>query len=217
MQYQTILFDLDGTLTDSFEGITKSAQYALAHFGIQINDLNQLKKFIGPSLYESFTQFYQMDHDTANAAVEKYRERFREIGIFENKLYDGIANMLKTLCETGATLCIASAKPEVFVKRILDYFQIAQYFTFVCGSTLDGFRSSKEDIIACVLDHFGQPDLSHVIMVGDRSHDAKGAAFHQVPFCGVLYGFGDKAELSAYPSVYLAPDVQSLQEFLLHG
>jgi phosphoglycolate phosphatase len=217
LQYQTILFDLDGTLTDSFEGITKSAQYALSSFGIQVDDLHELTKFIGPSLYDSFTQFYNMDHDTANAAVEKYRERFRSIGIFENKLYEGIPDMLCSLQNAGATLCIASSKPEVFVKRILDYFDIAKYFSFVCGSLLDGTRSTKEDVIQYVLEHQNNPDLSRVIMVGDRLHDAKGAAFHHIPFCGALYGFGSREELSAYPYVYLAESVNSLQDFLLHG
>ncbi len=217
MKYQTIFFDLDGTLTDSFEGIAKSVQYALSHFGIQVNDLHELRCFIGPSLYDSFREFYQMDHETATLAVEKYRERFRDTGIYENKLYKGVASMLKTLCGAGFTLCVASAKPEVFVKRILEYFQISQYFDFAAGSLLDNTRKEKADVIRHILSQKQIADPSSVLMVGDRKHDAEGAQQTGLSFCGVLYGFGSREELAAYPHVYLAQSPQELQEFLLHG
>ena len=157
MKYRTLLFDLDGTLTDSFEGITKSVQYALSHFGIEVDDLTELKCFIGPSLYDSFTEFYHMDHETALLAVEKYRERFRETGIYENKLYDGAAEMLESLHRAGFTICTASAKPEVFVRRVLDYFKLTPYFDFIAGSLFDGTRKEKIDAVSYT--HLYRPGL----------------------------------------------------------
>ncbi|WP_077533617.1 HAD-IA family hydrolase [Massiliimalia massiliensis] len=217
MKYRTLLFDLDGTLTDSFEGITKSVQYALSHFGIEVDDLTELKCFIGPSLYDSFTEFYHMDHETALLAVEKYRERFRETGIYENKLYDGAAEMLESLHRAGFTICTASAKPEVFVRRVLDYFKLTPYFDFIAGSLFDGTRKEKIDVIRYVLEQQQITDLSSTLMIGDRKHDAEGAQLAGLPFCGVLYGFGGEEELAAYPHVYLAESAADLEEFLIHG
>ena len=217
MNYQALLFDMDGTLTDSFEGIAKSVQYALSFFNINVTDLSELTCFIGPSLFDSFQDFYHMDEDTVKLAVEKYRERFRKTGIYENKLYPGIKELLKNCHEAGFQICIASAKPEVFVRKILDYFEIAPYFDFVCGSLLDGGRKDKVDVIRYVLEEQRITDSSSVLMIGDRKYDAEGAQLAGIDFCGVLYGFGSEEELSAYPHVYLAKDTTDLQEFLLHG
>ena len=133
---------MDGTLTDPFEGITRSVQYALNAFGVKDEPLEALKRFIGPPLKASFMEFYGFDSDTAVAAVEKYRERFADIGIYENRLFDGIPQMLEKLKKTGHVLAIASSKPTVYVKRILQHFHIRQYFDHVMGSELDGRRTA---------------------------------------------------------------------------
>lgn len=169
-----LLFDLDGTLTDPKVGICTCVQYALASFGIQEPDLDKLEPFIGPPLKESFMEFYQMDSETADAAVEKYRERFRDTGIFENKLYDGIPEMLKTLCGKGLFLAVASSKPTVFVERILEHFNIARYFKVVVGSELDGTRVNKDEVVEEALKRLFEDkpvQKDQVYMIGDRKFD----------------------------------------------
>ena len=138
-----LLFDLDATLTDPKVGITTCGQYALPSFGIEEPDLDKLEPFIGPPLKESFQKFYNMDDEQAEAAIAKYRERFQDIGIFENELYDGIPEMLHTLQSKGLFLAVASSKPTVYVERILEHFQIDKYFKVVVGSELDGTRVNK--------------------------------------------------------------------------
>ena len=128
MRYQYLLFDLDGTITDPKVGITTCVQYALEHFGIHEPDNDKLEPFIGPPLQDSFEQFYHMDAETAKQAVAKYRERFQTVGLYENEIYDGMADLLKTLKEGGCRLAVASSKPTVFVKKILEHFDVAQYF-----------------------------------------------------------------------------------------
>ena len=144
---QYLLFDLDGTLTDPKVGITTCVQYALASFGIEEPDLDKLEPFIGPPLKDSFMEFYQMDDAQAQAAVDKYRERFRDTGIFENRIYQGVPEMLKTLSAKGMHLAVDSSKPTVFVERILEHFHIARYFEVVVGSELDGTRVEKDQVV----------------------------------------------------------------------
>ena len=154
-----LLFDLDGTLTDPKIGITTCVQYALASFGIEEPDLDKLEPFIGPPLKESFMEFYDMDETQAEAAVEKYRERFRDIGLFENEVYKGIPKMLRTLQAKGMHLAVASSKPTVFVERILKHFHIEQYFEAIVGSELDGTRVNKDEVVQEALKRLfkGQP------------------------------------------------------------
>ena len=137
-EYKYILLDLDGTITDPMIGITRCVEYALNHFGIQVNDLRELCPFIGPPLLDSFRDFYHFTDEQAKIATEKYRERFADTGIYENKLYDGMKDFLEEAIQQGHILMLATSKPTVFAKRILDYFDIARYFTFVAGSGLDG-------------------------------------------------------------------------------
>ena len=141
-----LLFDLDGTLTDPKVGICTCVQYALSSFGIEEPDLDKLEPFIGPPLKDSFMKYYDMDEARAEAAIEKYRERFRDTGIFENKLYDGIPQMLNALNSQGMFMAVASSKPTEFVRRILDHFGIGKYFKVVVGSEMDGTRVQKEEI-----------------------------------------------------------------------
>lgn len=149
-----ILFDLDGTLTNPKEGITKCVQYALASFGIHEPDLDKLIPFIGPPLLQSFQEFYGFTPEDAVAAVEKYRERFSTIGLYENFPYPGIAPMLQQLQAQGKTLAVASSKPTVFVKQILEKFELSQYFASIEGSNLDGTRTNKKEVISAVLQNF---------------------------------------------------------------
>ncbi len=145
--FQYILFDLDGTLTDPKIGITSSVQYALRALGIEEPSLDKLEPFIGPPLADSFREFYGLDEEQTAAAVEKYRERFKDQGIYENEIYPGIAEMLAALKAGGKTLAIASSKPTPFVERILDYFEIRTYFDHIAGSNLDGTHSRKEEVV----------------------------------------------------------------------
>ena len=212
MRYEAILFDLDGTLTDSYEGITRCVEYALSQCGILVGDRSRLRCFIGPNLMDSFQQFYGMDEEQAAFAVEQYRDRYRDTGIYENALYPGIRECLEHLKEEGMLLAIASSKPAVFVKRILNYFQVADLFDVVVGTELEGRILNKPQLIARARDLLGCSDC---VMVGDRSMDAVGAQQNQMDFIGVTYGFGGYEELSEYPHVYLADDVEELEEYLL--
>ena len=215
-----LLFDLDGTLTDPKEGICTCVQYALASFGIQEPDLDKLEPFIGPPLKESFMQFYDMNEEQAQAAVEKYRERFRDTGIFENRLYDGIPQMLRTLNSKGMFLAVASSKPTVFAERILEHFGIRSYFKAVVGSELDGTRTEKNEVVEEALRQlFGDAPVekNKVYMIGDRRFDIEGAKAQGVDSVGVTYGYGGMEELREARADYIVRSVEELQRFLLRG
>ncbi len=210
-----LLFDLDGTLTNPKEGITKCVQYALRAFGIEEPDLDRLTPFIGPPLRQSFIDFYQFSEDQAITAVEKYRERFSTTGLFENVLYLGIPTMLQALQKQGKILAVASSKPTVFVRQILEHFQLAQYFQVIEGSNLDGSRVEKKEVISTVLQQLGNPPIQQVIMVGDRIYDVRGAAELGIACVGVRFGFAAPGELENSGAIYLADTVSDLQQYLL--
>lgn len=215
-----LLFDLDGTLTDPKLGITTCVQYALKSFGIEEPDLDKLEPFIGPPLKDSFMQFYGMNEAQADKAVEKYRERFNDTGIFENKIYDGIPAMLRTLQSKGAHLAVASSKPTVFVERILQHFHIDKYFEVVVGSELDGSRVNKDEIVQEALNllfHYKPIQRSQVYMIGDRKFDVEGAKAHAIESVAVTYGYGSMEELKAAKADYIVRSVGELQKFLLRG
>ncbi len=150
-----ILFDLDGTLTDPARGITGAVVYALRHYGIEVRDRRTLYPFIGPPLTDSFEKYFGFSHEKAVEAVEVYRVYFRERGIFENAVYPGVPEMLEGLQACGRTLCVASSKPEVFVRRILDHFGLSRYFSEAVGSELDGRRVRKDEVVAEALARCG--------------------------------------------------------------
>jgi len=209
-----ILFDLDGTITDPKVGITKSVQYALSHFDIHVDDPDELCHFIGPPLRESFREFYGLSEEDAELATAKYRERFIPTGIYENEVYDGMAGLLKSLKESGKTLILATSKPTVFAERVLEHFGIAEYFTFISGSELNGERSDKFEVITYALENCDISDLDSCIMIGDRKFDIIGAKAVGVSCVGVLYGYGDEDELEAAGADYLVRDVWELGELL---
>jgi len=209
-----ILFDLDGTVTNPEVGITLSVAYALRHYGIEVEDVRSLRKFIGPPLHDSFIDFYGFSREKAMEAVDKYRERFADIGIFENEPYEGIHKLLSELKAAGYILAIASSKPEVFTKRIIEHFELSPYFTHVCGSELDGRRTNKAEVITYALEKLGSPAAENVVMVGDRHHDIVGAKKNGLTSIGVLYGFGDEAELREAGADYIAATVSSISPII---
>lgn len=214
--YKYILFDLDGTLTDPKEGITNCVQYALDKYGFYNQPMDLLLKFIGPPLTESFMVYYGMDLEQAKDAVEKYRERFKDIGIYENKLYDGVDEMLCRLKECGKVLAVASSKPEVFVERILEYFNIRQYFDIVKGSFLDGTRVNKAEVIEAVFAELPENlDKTELVMVGDRLHDVNGAKTVGVDCIGVSFGYGGRKELEEAGADAVADTVEQLLNLIL--
>ena len=218
MDFHTILFDLDGTLTDPKEGITRSVAYALEHFGIKVDDLDTLTKFIGPPLVDSFSGFYGMSEEDSLLAVDKYRERFRATGWAENVPYGGIAELLSDLKKAGKRLSLATSKPEKFAVKILHHFDLAQYFDLICGAPMDAPRGhGKVDVIEDALARLGITERSGVAMVGDRLHDIEGAHKAGLPCVGVLFGYGDRAEHEKYGADYIVEDMAQLREFLLNN
>ena len=212
MNWDYILFDLDGTLTEPKLGITKSFQYALESFGIQEDNLDNLEKVIGPPLYHSFVEYYHFTSEEAWEGVRKYRERFETIGWKENKLFHGIPEMLKQLSDKK--LAIASSKPTVFVEKICHYFGIADYFDVLIGSNMDGTNCDKIDIIRLAYEKLGAADKDKVVMVGDRKYDIYGAHEFGIQAIGVNYGYAEEKELEEAGADYIAATVSELEKIL---
>lgn len=213
--YDVVLFDLDGTLTDPGLGITNAVAHALRRFGIPVPPRTELYKFIGPPLVDSFMEYYGMTRGQADTAVVYYREYYRDIGLFENVVYDGIDAMLAHLTAAGKTPVLATSKPEVFARRILEHFRLDGYFPFAVGASMDGSLSTKGAVIAQALRLCQPEDLRRVVMVGDRKHDILGAKENGLDSIGVLYGYGDRPELEAAGATYIAPTVADLEALLL--
>lgn len=214
-QYSYILFDLDGTLTNSQLGITTCVAYALESFGIHTENLNELRKFIGPPLKESFMKYYAMTEEEGDKAVEKYRERFATIGLYENEVYEGIPALLGKLKKQGKSLLVATSKPTVYSEKILEHFGLKEYFTFVVGSELDGRRVNKAEVIQYALEQSKITELNKVVMIGDKEHDIIGAKTCGVDSVGVLYGFGEREELESHGATYIVEKVSDLEKILL--
>ncbi len=212
--YNNVLFDLDGTLTDPGKGITNSVAYALSKYGIEIEDRTKLYKFIGPPLTESFQKFYGFSAEESEKCVEYYREYFKPKGIFENEIYEGIEEMLIELKSKGKKVYLATSKPEIFAKQILDHFGIAKYFDFVGGATLDGTRSKKADVIKYVLENAEITDLAHTVMIGDREQDIKGGKAVGIDTIGVLFGYGDRPELDTAGATHIAETVGDIIKYI---
>lgn len=214
-RYRYLLFDLDGTLTDPFEGITSAVQYALAQFGIQEPELKKLTHFIGPPLHKQFMESYGFSREQALEAVRQYRVYFADKGIFQNRLYEGMDALLAGLRQRGYVLMVASSKPQVFVEKVLHHFHIYSYFHYIAGSELDGSRIEKDEVIRYVLDMAGVTDLSGVLMIGDRKYDVEGAHALGVPCVGVSFGYGGRQELEAAGADYIADTVEELGRLLM--
>lgn len=208
--YEYILFDLDGTLTDPGEGITNSVAYALEKFGITENDRTRLYAFIGPPLADSFAKYYGMTAEECERAIFEYRVYFKDRGMFENAVYPDVEQMLDTLKKMGKTICLATSKPEEFAVTILKHFGLHKYFDVIGGASMDGKRSAKGDVIRYTLEKGGITDLSRAVMIGDRKHDIMGAKSVGMASAGVLYGYGDEAELKKAGADYILSQVSDI-------
>lgn len=218
--YKYILFDLDGTVSDPMVGICTSVQYGLGKMGIVVDDIKKLTPFIGPPLRVSFSEFYHIAPEDMETVIGYYRERFSTVGLFENELYEGMEELLKALKADGRKLALASSKPRVFVKKILDHFNISQYFDVIMGSELDGTRENKLEIIeesVRLLFEDSAPDIRECVMVGDRKFDIEAAVKFGMPNIGVSYGYGSVEELVASGADVICNTVEELSAELFSG
>lgn len=206
-----LLFDLDGTLTDPMLGITRCVAYALARLGREVADLSTLTPYIGPPLKQSFCHLGGLSEQEAERAVAYYRERFAPVGIYENRLYKGITDLLALLRQQGRRLYLATSKPTCYAQQILDHFHLSNFFDYVGGSNLDGTRTRKEEVIAHVLEQNPMIDVSKAVMIGDRCYDMEGAIKHGILPFGVLYGFGSQEELLQSGAINCFSSVEDLK------
>lgn len=216
--YKYIFFDLDGTITDSKEGITKSISYALINLGYKVPPVEELYVFIGPPLKDSFLKYFKMDEETAKEAVRLYRERYSDVGKFECTPYEGIEELLKRLHEDNRKLLIASSKPTEFVNDILKHFNIWQYFDIISGADMAGLKGEKEDVIreALRLGNITEENKKEVVMIGDRHYDINGAKIFGLDSIGVQYGFAEsETELADAGATYVVDTVEELSRLLL--
>lgn len=219
--YQYLLFDLDGTLTDSAEGIIKCVQYAAEKMGAELKKAEELRGFVGPPLSESFQNVYGFSEADTQQAIAYYRERFKPIGMFENAVYPGIPEMLKAMKENGKINLIASSKPQEFVETILEHFDIAKYFDIIVGASMDESRNTKEAVIEEALlqlkstDRYGQYGDDKCVMIGDRKYDIHGARYFGLRNIGVSYGFAPVGELEEAGADVIVDTVEELTRVLL--
>lgn len=209
---KAILFDLDGTLTDSGEGIINCAAMALEHYGIPVPSWEEMRVFIGPPLRDTFIKF-GVPADKAEEAIDIYRSRYIPIGKFENTPYPGIRETLDQLRSQGHQLYVATSKPEGMSVDILEHFDLAKYFTRICGASMDASRSSKSDVIAYLLEQCA--DVSEAVMVGDTAFDVTGAAAHGIPTIGVSWGYGKIEDMENAGAAAIAHSPEELLELLL--
>jgi phosphoglycolate phosphatase len=207
-----VLFDLDGTLTDPREGITRSIAYALERLGHEPPPLDALTFAIGPPLRATFAQLLKTDaRDAVELAVAHYRERFGDVGLFENAVYDGIVETLSALSASGATLLVCTSKPQVYARRIVDHFALDRHFIEVHGCELDGTREDKRDLIAHIIAHHGL-DAGRAVMIGDRGVDMRAARHHGLVGIGALWGYGSAQELNEHGADRLCDSPRGLLE-----
>lgn len=214
MRWDTVLFDLDGTLTDSQEGIVKSVIYALERLGRELPPRDTLTAFIGPPLHESFSALCGMDEAETERAVREFRDYFARCGWAENVPYEGMAEFLAALHAAGLRLIVATSKPESFARKILEHFALERYFDPICGShPEDKSSADKASVVRAALTRAGAP--KRAVMVGDRRHDMAGAHANGLEAVGVLYGYGSREELAAAGAEQLAADLNELKAILL--
>lgn len=213
-KYKYLLWDLDGTIINSFEGITRSFAYALESYGIKVNDYNELRPVLGPPLRDAFMDMYGFDEEKAIEAVEKYRERYTVKFLEESEVYPGIDVILQKLCEEGFHNVLATAKPEKFAGALLDHFDLSRYFSFITGATMDKSRDSKEKVLQHIISELGIADASQAVMIGDRKYDLCGADAFGIDGIGVLYGFGSEEELKSCPHVFLAKSADEVYNYI---
>ena len=211
MKQKAIFFDLDGTLTDSGEGIINCATLALEHFGIPVPSREEMGVFVGPPLDQTFIKF-GIPAEKAQEAIDVFRSRYLVVGKFENTPYPGIRELLEKLKSQGHRLFVATSKPETTAVEILHKFELAQYFEVICGATLDGTRVHKADVIAYLLGKIGTPE--DILMVGDTEFDVTGAAAHSIKTIGVSWGYGKVAAMEQAGAVAIAHTMEQLEQFI---
>ena len=207
MTPKAIFFDLDGTLTDSGEGIINCATLALQHFGLPVPSREEMRVFVGPPLDRTFVRF-GVPEDKTQEAIDIFRGRYLVVGKFENAPYPGIRELLDTLKQQGHRLFVATSKPETTAVEILHKFQLASFFEIICGATFDGTRSHKADVIAYLLNKIGPQ--AQAIMVGDTEFDVLGAKAHGIPTVGVSWGYGEVAAMEQAGAVAIAHTMDEL-------
>ncbi|HDR7621893.1 HAD family hydrolase [Bacillus mycoides] len=215
--YTTFLFDLDGTLTDPKEGIINAVLYVLEKMGIEEVNISELDSFIGPPIQQSFADRYNMNEIEVERAVFYFREYLKQSGLLENKVYDGIGALLQELKDAGNRLFVATSKPTVFAKQVIEHFQLTSFFEEIVGSNLDGTRIKKEEIIAHILQTNEELQKEEMVMIGDRKHDVIGANSNGIASIGVLYGYGNENELSDAGAIHIVKDVEELQSFCIEN
>lgn len=215
--YTTFLFDLDGTLTDPKEGIINAVLYVLEKMGIEEVNISELDSFIGPPMQQSFADRYNMNEIEVERAVFYFREYLKKSGLLENKVYDGIGALLQELKDAGNRLFVATSKPTVFAKQVIEHFQLTSFFEEIVGSNLDGTRIKKEEIIAHILQTNEELQKEEMVMIGDRKHDVIGANSNGIASIGVLYGYGNENELSDAGAIHIVKDVEELQRFCIEN
>jgi phosphoglycolate phosphatase len=209
---KAVLFDMDGTLIDSSEGIIKSAQYALTHYGIEETDMQNLMSFIGPPLAYSFKNRYGFSEEKAREAVDVYRERYTKIGIFECSLYPGVRECIEQLKEMGYLIGMASSKPEESCRRILKHFDLIDLFDDVVGATPDGRIDTKEEVLSEVMRRWHEIPREEMCLIGDTIFDVEGANQKEIPCICVSYGFGDVEEMLAAGALKICDSMSELPQ-----
>lgn len=214
--YDYVIFDFDGTVTDTGEGILKSLQYSFEQMGNEVPDLSDLKKFIGPPIHYSYVNFYGIDESEVEQYITKYRERYKKIGIYECFVYDGMLETLKTLRENGVKLGIASSKPIKLVYDVMEYLRLTEYFDAVVGTQFDDSNHpGKTDLVLQSMAKLGDKDKKRTLMVGDRYFDIDGAAGAGVDSVGVTYGYGSREEFKEHNATYIVDTPEEVIKIVL--
>lgn len=214
-KYDYIAFDLDGTLTDPAEGLIKGFIYAFDRVGIKYDNPEDLRRYIGPPLHQEWKREYGFTEEETANAIAIFREYYDEFGWAENKLYDGIVELLKSLKAAGKTIVLATSKPENTARRIMALFNLDQYFDFMGGASTSSIRDKKWEVLEYSLKSVGATDKSKCILVGDRKYDAEGANIYGIDSMGVLWGHGDLDELKAANFTYIVEDTKTAEEILI--
>lgn len=211
--YTTFLFDLDGTLTDPKDGIINSVLYALRKMEIDEPNQEELESFIGPPIQHSFADRYKMNEKQVEQAVAYFREYLKQSGLLENRVYEGIPYILQELKDKEKRLFVATSKPTIFAKQVLEHFNLSHFFEEIVGSNLDGTRIKKDEIIEYILHTNSELQREEVVMIGDRKHDMIGANCNGVDSIGVLYGYGSEEELKEAGATHIVKHVEELRSF----
>ena len=214
-KFNYVIFDFDGTVADTGEGILRSLQYSFEAMGDPIPDLGDLKKFIGPPVYYSYTTFYKVSEDKVDLYIKKYRERYSEKGIYESKVYEGLKELVISLKEKGVKVGIASSKPERLIYAVSDYLEITSLFDAIVGVKSDNSKhSTKAGLITQAMTDMGAENKDKVLMIGDRCFDIDGAHEAGIKCCGALWGFGSEEEFKAHNAEYIVTHPSKILNFI---